>query len=271
MDYNELKIENVLPDQQEILIPGLDEIGFESFSQEENELLAYIPVGQYREEKVKLLFSNLHLQFQVRTIKEKNWNEEWEKNYDPVVIAGECYVHASFHDPLPGIKYDILIEPRMSFGTAHHETTRLMIEKMLGMNITGKKVLDMGCGTAVLSILAHKMGAKEILAIDNDEWAFRNSLDNIAINGAGSIHVVMGDIDVNHSKDFDLIFSNINRNILLKHLCAYYNFLKKGGEMILSGFYTEDIPAIRNQAESFGFQTTGATELNNWVTLAFMK
>lgn len=269
MDYIEIKIENIQKDQQEILMSGLDEIGFESFSQEENELLAYIPVGQFNGKKVKKLITGL--QFKVNTIKDRNWNEVWEKNYDPVLIGRECYIHASFHDPMPGIKYNILIEPGMSFGTAHHETTRLMIEKMLGMDIRGKNILDMGCGTAVLAILAHQMSAREVIAADNDEWAYRSALDNVCINRADSVRVVMGDVDVIHAKDFDLIFSNINLNILLKHLCAYYTFLRKGGELIISGFYTEDIPAIRNQAESFGFKTTGATELNNWVTLAFLK
>ena len=266
-----LRIENIHQDQQEILISGLDQIGFESFLQEENELVAYIPVDRYDAGKVKKFLTGHPFKYQLIQIEEKNWNEDWEKNHDPVLVGNECFVRASFHDPVPGIKYDILIESRMAFGTAHHETTRLMIERMLKMVIAGKKVLDMGCGTAILAILAHKMGAREVLAVDTDEWAYKNARDNVAMNNAGSVRVVMGDIEVIHSKNFDLILSNINRNILLKHLCSYYNFLKKGGELVISGFYTGDIPAIQSQAVSFGFRDAGSSALNDWVTLTFVK
>ena len=202
-------------------------------------------------------------------IPDQNWNAEWEKKFEPVLIAGKCYVHAQFHPDRPEFPYQLLIEPKMSFGTAHHETTFLMIEEMLDMEFRGKRVLDMGCGTGILAILAAKMGATEIMAVDYDEWAFRNAVENCNKNEVRQVIVKQGDIQ-SAGTGYDIILANINRNTLLLHLPEYSKRMNKG-ELLMSGFYEEDLETIRKTAKIHAFRFDHHRIKNQWAVARFVK
>ncbi len=261
---------------QDVLSAELAAIGFESFVSSEKGLLAYCPVGFYDEKQLQLLVESFSLpvkiNYKVKQIESQNWNEEWEKNYfEPIVISDECVVRSSFHQSVPAVKYDILIDPRMSFGTGHHETTSLMISMMLKMDLTEKSFLDMGCGTAVLALLAAMKGANPVLGIDIDEWAYENSLDNIKLNGFEQIKIQQGGAELLSGLHFDVIFANINRNILLNDMAAYVACLQRDGELFMSGFYKEDIPVIEQKANELGLNLISFEEKNNWVAVRFLK
>jgi len=303
MDYIELKIsidtENDVEIVKNIVSVELAEIGFESFvdgstaltnhdsttlnnhdsTALNNHLLAYIPAHLYDEtvsRKIQPILDNLPLKcdisFEKKFIKSQNWNEEWEKNYfQPIVIGNECVIHSSFHQDIPTAKYDILIDPKMSFGTGHHETTSLVISEILKTDLRGKSVLDMGCGTCILGILAAMRGANPITAIDIDEWCFENSIENLKLNYISNIEVLKGDASLLAGKRFDVIFANINRNILLNDIKIYTKCLPTGGELYLSGFYKDDIPAIEAECEQNGLKLSHYEKKNNWVVVKFVK
>jgi ribosomal protein L11 methyltransferase len=270
MDYLELKIDVIDEEQRDILLCRLLNEGFESFVESENVLLAYIPSHLLIKEKVEPMLDSFRVIYNFSLVPERNWNENWEKQYDPVLIKDKCYIRAPFHKTEPGIQYEIIIEPKMSFGTAHHETTSLMIEMMLEMDFTGKKVLDMGCGTGILAILAEKMGACNIVAVDNDEWSYENALENISRNNSESIRVALGDYYTMDDKEFDIILANINRNVLLEQITAYSGMIVKG-VLLISGFYEDDIPLIRDKAEQNGFQLLKFITRNGWTAIKFNK
>lgn len=270
MDYIELTIIAGESEEREILVARLAALGFESFTETETGLSAYIPADHYPDDQVRECLPDPG-KWTMATIADRNWNAEWERAYDPVVVAGQCRVRAPFHPPDPSFAYDLVIEPRMAFGTAHHETTSLMISLMLEEEIAGQSVLDMGCGTGVLAILAARMGAGSVTAIDNDEWAFSNATDNLAHNAAGQVTVLKGDANHIPDKPFDLIVANINRNILLQDLPAYARHLGKGGRLLLSGFYTADLGAIKSAAEAAGLLFSGFRENNDWVGARFCR
>jgi len=258
--------------QGEILIAELAEIGFESFSEEEEKLLAYIRQPDFSQEKllsIKLIKQVEDL-INIQLIEDQNWNAVWESNYPPVSIAGKCHVRAPFHKWDEKVDFDILLNPKMAFGTAHHETTALMITHLLDEDCEGKVILDMGCGTAVLAILASMKGAQEVMAIDNDEWAYRNSIENIGLNNCNNIEPLLGDASSLASTPiYDLILANINKNILLRDIRKYATTLKAGGRLYLSGFYTEDLKDIKNEAEKNGLNYVNHKTKNNWVAAAF--
>lgn len=275
MEYIELTCTLSENDLQfsEIIMAALGELGFESFTETESGLQAYIQAPAF--DPAMLNDPNLWPEgampaYTWQTIEDQNWNAVWESNFDPVLIAGRCAVRAPFHEPFPGVEFDIVIEPKMSFGTAHHETTYQVIEVMLGLDLAGKTVLDMGCGTAVLAILAAMKGASQITAIDNDEWAFNNSLENVQKNNFPDINVYQGDAAMLDGLHFDIIIANINRNILLNDMGAYQKALNPGGMLIMSGFYTEDVPAITGAAKNLGLEFAGQTQKNNWATASFI-
>lgn len=276
MDYIEvtckLPADNPL---REPLMAELSERGFESFMEDEDNLLAYIPAENFTPpllENLNVLESaQLHPDFEYQNMKEKNWNEEWEKDYSPAIIGERCVVRASFHPPVSGAEYEIVIDPRMSFGTAHHETTALMIELMLDADIRDKAVLDMGSGTAVLAILAEKKGAARIVAIDNNDWAFDNSQDNLALNRAQKTEIYLGDAGLLGEENYDIILANINRNVLLVDLPKYDPALRKDGRIYLSGFYKKDMNVIQAEAEKLGWKFRSFREKNNWVAAIFDK
>ena len=270
MDYLELKIDVNSYEQRDILICRLLEEGFESFVEAENILLAYIPSHLLMKEKVEPILKDSHVTYKFSLVPRLNWNEEWEKHYDPILILDKCFIRAPFHPPLEGIQFEIIIEPKMSFGTAHHETTAMMIELMMETEFTGRKVLDMGCGTGILAILAKKLGAHNIVAVDNDEWSYENTLENIRKNEADSIRVLLGDVKIIDDSGYEIILSNINRNVLLENL-QYYSRLMARGELLLSGFYKEDIPVIIEKAEKSGFKFLTLATKNRWVAIKFDK
>jgi len=269
MDYFEIRIHPASEEKREILTSLLAEEQFESFVETEDELLAYIQVDNYFREKVEQICDQFEVKFTEKRIPDQNWNAEWEKNFEPVLIAGKCYIRAPFHAPRPDVPFEIIIEPKMSFGTAHHETTAMMIEMMMQMDFRGKKVLDMGCGTGILAILACKMGASEVDAIDNNNWAYNNAMENMERNIASAVTVKMGDIDAAGSL-YNILLANINRNVLISHIPAYSKHIQKG-ELLISGFYEEDLAMIRQVAESNAFVFDRYITENRWVAALFIK
>jgi ribosomal protein L11 methyltransferase len=267
MDYIEVRIYPAQEEKRGILISLLAEENFESFVEQESELLAYIPADKYVSGNVIDICKHLEVSCIERRIPAQNWNAEWEKNFEPVLIAGRCFIRAPFHAPRPDYPFELIIEPKMSFGTAHHETTAMMIEMMMGMDFQNKKVLDMGCGTGILAILACRMGASEVVAIDNDIWAFSNALENKERNHSLSMTVKLGDIS-DAGTGYDVLLANINRNVLLTQIPEYSKSLKTGN-LLLSGFYEEDLEIIRKSAESYEFVFDRVLIKNRWIAARF--
>ncbi|MFV0472142.1 MAG: 50S ribosomal protein L11 methyltransferase [Paludibacteraceae bacterium] len=260
----------------DVLASVLGKTGFESFVDTENGLDAFIPSANFEQDKLKRIIDKFeydsNIKFEYEQTEDKNWNEEWEKNFfEPIVIDSRCVVHSSFHQNYPTCEYDIIIDPKMAFGTGHHETTALMIAEILNANLKGKDVLDMGCGTSVLAILAEKRGACHVTAIDIDDWCTENSLENIQLNGSKRVEVMLGGAELLANKEFDMIFANINRNILLEDMEKYANSLRPNGKLLMSGFYKEDIPFVKSKATSLGFKMERFSEKNNWVAVNFCK
>ncbi|EHO14184.1 50S ribosomal protein L11 methyltransferase [Myroides odoratimimus] len=259
----------------EILIAELGEKAFESFEETATGVSAYVQKDLWTEDILEDVFILQSEQFTITYRKEEiaqvNWNEEWEKNFDPIDVDGICYVRAPFHEKTSA-QYDIVIEPKMSFGTGHHETTFMMIRQILNNDMQDKVVLDMGCGTAILAILAAMRGAKHVDAIDIDNWCYLNSIENAERNNCTSVEVFEGDASIiSKEPKYNVILANINRNILLNDMDKYIATLYKGGEIYFSGFYTEDITAIKNCAEKIGLVFESSLEKNNWVSLKFIK
>ena len=260
----------------DILSAQLADIGFESFVSFENGLEAFVQAPLFSEEAIKAVLADFPMDVKInytfQQIEEKNWNEEWEKNYfNPIEIENLCCIHSSFHKPDGEFQYRILIDPKMAFGTGHHQTTMLILKEILSMNFAEKSVLDMGCGTAVLAILASMRGANPVTAIDIDEWAYNNALENKRLNNTNDIRVLLGGAELLGNETFDIIFANINRNILLADIPAYVNVLNEGGTLIMSGFYKEDIPMIREKCEECGLLFSHFEELDNWVMVTVSK
>ncbi len=258
----------------DILVAELGEVGFESFTENEDGVVAYIQKADWNASllsDIQILQSvEVEFSYEVKEIEQVNWNEEWEKNFEPIVVDDEVSIRAPFHKD-PGLTYDIVIEPKMSFGTGHHETTHLMVQHLRSMNLQGKKVLDMGCGTGILAIFAEMKGAKRVDAIDIDNWCYENSIENVERNKCKVISVFEGDSSLLKLKTYDLIIANINRNILLADMMVYATSLKENGTLLLSGFYTEDIEVINTSAEKNGLVLNKKLERNNWVGLKYVN
>jgi ribosomal protein L11 methyltransferase len=274
MEYIEIQCH--YPDNfpgEEVLPVLLGEIGFESFIETEEGIHAYIPSEDFSEETLNELFASLpeKIRYEKNIIPDQNWNAVWESNFEPVFIDENCIVRAPFHEKQENIDFELIIEPRMAFGTAHHETTFQMLQLLLKEDITGKKVLDMGCGTGIIAILAEKKGAASVTAIDNDEWAYNNTLDNLNINNTKTIKAFLGDASLLGHEKYDVIFANINRNILLQDMKTYCNTLNDNGIIFFSGFYIEDNEAIRKEAEKYGLHIETLSEKNNWAAAKFRK
>ena len=260
--------------QHDMLVSMLAEIGFDSFMDDSMGLKAYCSAKNRNDEAVESLlddqaFFDIHL-LKVEEMPDKDWNELWEASYQPVVVNERCRVRAPFHEPDPNFEFDLVIEPKMSFGTANHETTSQIISLMLETDFQGKTVLDMGSGTAVLAILAKKLGAARTVAIDNDEWAYRNAFTNCELNGIGDIEIVLGDALAISGK-FDVVLANINRNILLRDMHCYVAAMNPEAHIFFSGFYTEDLGSIKAEAERLGLRYCRHLSRNNWVAAEFCK
>ena len=258
----------------EILIAELGYAGFESFVENENGVIAYIQKEEWNEailEDIYVLNSKeFEISYTFEEIEPVNWNSEWEKNFNPIQVNDLVSIRAPFHEN-PNLAYDIVIEPKMSFGTGHHETTHMMIQQLVDLDLTDKKTLDMGCGTGILAIFAEMKGAKPIDAIDIDNWCYVNSLENIERNNCHHITAYEGEAALLEGKKYEVIIANINRNILLNDMEAYNNCLEKSGILLLSGFYKEDIEIIDAKASSLGMKLDRTIERNNWVSLKYVK
>ena len=276
MDYIEVKFK-IDPESPllEILIASLSQIGYESFMESDDALQAYIPLNLFEESEIQdlkvLKQSRNKISFTHNIIKDQNWNEVWESKYDPVLIKNLVYIRAPFHKTRNNTKFEIIIDPKMSFGTAHHETTSLMIEMMLDEQMSGKSVMDVGCGTGILAILAEMLGASGILAIDNDEWAYKNAWENITKNKCKSINVQLGDIGLLKQEVFHYVLANINRNVLLDDMHIYASHLTEGGVLLISGFYSEDLKVIESSANTNRLRLDRKLIKNNWVAARFIK
>ncbi|PKP29140.1 MAG: 50S ribosomal protein L11 methyltransferase [Bacteroidetes bacterium HGW-Bacteroidetes-18] len=258
----------------EILIAELGEVGFESFVENEEGVEAFIQKTDWNEQVLDDIYvlksGEFQISFEMKEIEQTNWNIEWEKNFNPIQVDGLVSIRAPFHEN-PNLKYDIVIEPKMSFGTGHHETTHMMVQHLLDLDVAGKKVLDMGCGTGILAIFAEMKGAQPIDAIDIDNWCYQNSLENVERNNCKHIAVYEGDASLLKDKKYDVIIANINRNILLNDMHVYANCLNDNGVILISGFYKEDIPVIDDEISKYGLKLDKQIERNNWVALKYVK
>ena len=258
----------------EILIAELGYAGFESFVETEDGVTAYIQKEEWNPsilDDIQILNSEeFEISYTFEDIEQINWNEEWEKNFNPIIVDDKCSVRAPFHEK-PNTEFDIVIEPKMSFGTGHHETTHMMIQHILKNDFKDKSVLDMGCGTGVLAILAEMKGAKPIDAIDYDNWCYLNSLENVERNNCNHITVLEGDANLLKDQKYDIIIANINRNILLNDMATYVKCLNPKGSLFLSGFYNDDIPLIEDECNKNGLTFVESLEKNNWVALKFVN
>ena len=252
------------------------ELGFESFVPSTEGTVGYVPANLYNEEAVAAILTDFPMPdttvtFVSREMEDKNWNEEWEKNFfEPIVVDNRCVIHSTFHKDYPEALYDIIINPQMAFGTGHHQTTRLIISYLLDIDLTDKTVLDMGCGTSILAILASMCGAKTLTAIDIDEWCVNNSIDNLALNNINNIKVFQGDASSLATEGpFDVIIANINRNILLADMQYYVARMNEGAEIYFSGFYESDLPMIKDEAERLGLTFLSHRVEKEWTAAQF--
>ena len=258
----------------EILTAELAEVGFDSFVDTPTGVKAYISKDLWREDILEdiYLLSNpeFTISYQVTEIEQINWNEEWEKNFSPIVVENLCTVRANFHS-IPSTPYDIVITPKMSFGTGHHETTYMMLQQLIPLSLQEAKVLDMGCGTGILAIMAALRGAHDITAIDIDPWCVENATENVQQNNCDFITVKQGEVSAIAGEKYNLILANINRNILLSDIPAYAQSLLPQGVLLVSGFYLEDLPAIQECSQAAGLHYISHIERNNWVSAKFQR
>ena len=262
--------------QKDLLIAELADIGYNTFEDTDNGFAAFISFSDYKLEQLDAVLETFHGQFDysytVTEIAAENWNEEWEKNFEPLIIDDQCYVRATFHEPRSEYPIEIVIDPKMAFGTGHHQTTTMMMSYILKENMTGQDVLDMGCGTGILAILAAKRGAKTLVAIDNDEVCYQSTLENASLNGVDTIEAACGGKETIPMRKFDTILANINRNILLDQIEAYNSVLATQGQIFFSGFYeSPDLDMITAECAKYGISYKGHQKIDEWVAAHFIK
>ncbi len=273
MDYFELSL-SVEPDFSEILMAELAEIGFDSFIETDEGLQAYVLESEFQERNLKALMENYAdktpMSYSLKKIEKQNWNKEWESNFSPIEVLDKVYIRATFHEPEDEkFEHEIIITPKMSFGTGHHETTSQMMELQLEIDHKQKTVLDVGTGTGILAILAAKLGAAKIHAFDIDEWSVENTIENIQLNGTDLVTIELGTIDSQKAEIYDIVLANINRNILLEEIPKYATFTRD--YLLLSGFYEHDISDIQQKAEDNGLKKIKHISKNNWAAVVFKK
>ncbi len=260
----------------EMLIAELSENDYDSFwEKDENSFIAYIEKSLFTEQlfaDLKKKYPDAQLSYQFEGMESKNWNEEWEKNFQPIIIADKCYVRATFHEPKPEYPLELIIVPKMSFGTGHHATTSMMIEHLLLLDVKDKKVMDVGTGSGILAIAASKLGAREIYAFDFDEWSVENSTENLELNHVKNVQIEKGTInELLPLPGYDVILANITRNILLEEISSYVSCLNTGGYLAISGFYKEDISAFNPITTKFNLATEKTLIRDNWASVLFRK
>lgn len=276
MNYTEITLNIVgVPEYTVELLPYLlEEAGYEGFHSTTDILYAYIKTTSFDPARLRRILSDQNLPdtgFSAQTVPDKNWNEEWEKNFEPVVISGKCLIRAPFHEVQAHYPYEIVIEPKMSFGTGHHATTTLMVQELFHIDVSGKLVLDAGCGTGILAILSEKLGASRVTAVDTDEWSYRNSLENIAINNCKRIEVIHGDASTVSSEIYEIILANINLNVLKASLGNFSGILQSGGLLVMSGVLSGDVSSLQHESELHGFVFEASKILENWALVRFKK
>ena len=272
MNYVEIAI-NCEEPLKEILTAELCQLGYESFLETNEGLKAYRCLEDYDQDELQQLLAHYPQieKFRSNEIPSENWNQQWESNFEPIVV-GDCRIRAGFHEPSPNFTYDLIINPKMSFGTGHHETTRLMIASLRSLDLQNQSVLDVGCGTGILSILTEKLGADRITAVDNDPWAVENARENMQLNQCNDIEVLQGTVSsLQLPLGYHLVLANINRNVLLQEIPNYSSLLRHKGCLILSGFYTDDNQQIVNICETNGLLIKTQNEEKNWSCLIFVK
>ena len=261
-------------ENREILVAMLAELPFESFNETDEQLMGYIPGESVNLDEIGEItaFMPFTVSLSSEAIPDKNWNEVWEKNYfKPLLIGGRCLVRAPFHTEYEPAEFELVIEPKMAFGTGNHETTTLVAEQILDMDLNGKTVLDMGCGTGILGMLASLKGATSVMAIDIDTWSFESAVENARLNKIMNMQAKLGDASLLGPETFEIIFANIHKNVIVNDLPAYESVLQSGGHIYLSGFYNHDMPDVKARAESLGLIENGFREKNNWVVYSFRK
>lgn len=264
------------PDLVDLLIAELAERNYDGFLETDQGFETYRPADDFDEIELQQVLDRYRpraeISYTTQTVAEQNWNAEWEKNFEPIVVADQCRVRASFHATEPAYAYDIVINPKMAFGTGHHATTYLMLREQLSIDHHGKRVMDAGCGTGILSIMAHRRGSAHVLAFDTDSWAVENSQENFELNGADTIQFFQGTVsDVADPDLFDIILANINRNVLLDEMAQYVRHLAPGGLLLLSGFYEEDLPLLRKATTAQGLTEVQADSRERWAVLSFKR
>ncbi len=278
MNYIEVvfKFEPLSNDGREIIAAILSQISFDSFSDTKEGVNAYIPEMEFDQEAMLALinpikehFDSFH--FYTKVIEAQNWNATWEKNFEPIVVSEHCRIRAPFHELSEKYDFDIIIEPKMSFGTGHHATTVLMLKLMHDIDFRKKTVLDMGCGTGILGIFACLKNAEKVLGVDVDPWSFENTMENAQRNNVSNLTAIQGDASQLVDKTFDVILANINRNILLNDMEIYINSMAKGSILILSGFYLQDLPIISEKATNQGLKYLKHIEHENWIAIQFIR
>ena len=276
MQYTEVDIRlNPVAPFADILVARLNEIEFESYNEDETGVKAYVQTHLLDESAVAAIIAEVaklcEISYTIIKVKQGNWNIQWETNFDPVIINDKCVIRAHFHQPIHDLEFEIVITPKMSFGTGHHETTYLIMCEMFNLDFKEKLVLDMGCGTGVLAILASKLGASSLVGIDFDEWAVENAEENSALNFVDNIDYIHGDADSIGDATFDIILANINRNIILKDIEKYVDAMNEKSEIILSGFLKEDIPLILEKSKQLGLDLVVSKNRNKWQMLYLKK
>jgi ribosomal protein L11 methyltransferase len=260
--------------EKELLPVWLESIGFEGFTEEDNTLVAYIAANRYHRSELDKTLKERFLPagcYEEKSIADKNWNEYWESSFQPTTIDGRCYIRAPFHKADPSCPYDIIIEPKMSFGTGHHETTSLMVSELLRTDLKRAKVLDAGCGTGILAIISEKLGAEEIVAVDIDPWSYKNAAENILTNQCSHIRLIHGDAGALDEEVFDIILANLNLNILRHVMVRLAALLRRKGILLISGVFKEDAETMTGEAEKHGLAYRGSNVRNQWALLRYEK
>lgn len=274
MDFYELSVD-VSDDFSEILIAELAEVGFDSFTESDSGIQAYITQDTYSDTETKLVLEKYaektNLFYTLKSIKRENWNQQWEESFQPIEIDTKIYIRAHFHEAKPSFKHDIIITPKMSFGTGHHDTTAQVMSFQLEIDHQDKLVLDVGTGTGILAVLAEQLGAKEVVAFDIDEWSVENTNENIGLNNCQRISVNQGTIADQKKAKYNIILANINRNILLDEIPIYRTFMEDGGLLVLSGFYEKDIAEIEQKCVDVGLKKISQSSKNQWASVVFQS